>query len=281
MSVATGVACVLQPPASSLQPDMPPTLANPALWPLTQGKLLLWLLVLTRLTGMMATFPGLGQERLPVVMRAALALLIAVVIAPVVPPPVEPPTGMWSLLAMMATELAAGLLLGVLVSWIVDAVAFAGQLMDFQMGFSFVQFIDPASARTVSISGSLLGQLVILFLFISNLHHQMILALVESFRILPFGHGLTTAPLGVVVMVGQLIVRGIQLAFPVIFALLMVDVLEGISSKFMPQLQLIQLAFPLKITIGITILGLLLREFPVWIRPLLEAAPREALKLLR
>src|SRR5512133_1295046 len=135
---------------------MPTILGNPALWTLTQGRMVLWLLVLTRLTGLLATFPGLGQERLPIMVRASMAILISLVIAPVVPVPAQLPTGMWGLVGVLASELAAGLLLGVLVAWIVDAVSFAGQLMDFQMGFSFVQFIDPATSHPVSISGSIL-----------------------------------------------------------------------------------------------------------------------------
>lgn len=260
---------------------MPSLLSNPALWTLTEGKVLLWILVLTRLTGLMATFPGLGQERIPIMIRASMAILISLVIAPVIPIPAQLPTGMWGLVGGLAIEFAAGLLLGILVSWIVDAVVFAGQLMDFQMGFSFVQFIDPATSHTVSISGSILSQLVLLFLFISNLHHLMILGLVESFRILPIGHGLAGNPLSVVAMLGQLLGRGLQLALPIMIALFFVDVIEGISAKFMPQLQLIQLAFPLKISVGLIILGFIIREFPAWIEPLLESAPREALRLLR
>jgi flagellar biosynthetic protein FliR len=260
---------------------MPTLLSNPALWTLTQGKVMLWILVLTRLTGLMATFPGLGQERIPIMVRASIAILIAMVLAPVIPAPSQLPSGLWAMVGVMATELAAGLLLGVLISWIVDAVIFAGQLMDFQMGFSFVQFIDPATSHSVSISGSILSQLVLLFLFISNLHHLMILGLVESFRILPIGQGLTGNPLGVVALLGQLMGRGLQLALPIMIALFFVDVIEGISAKFMPQLQLIQLAFPIKISIGLIILGFILREFPAWIGPILESAPREALRLLR
>lgn len=260
---------------------MPSILLNPALWTLTQGKVLLWLIVVTRLSGLMTTFPGLGQERIPLPVRASATILMSLAIAPVVPPPAQVPAGIWELLGLLVIELAAGLLLGILVMWIVDAVAFAGQLMDFQMGFSFVQFIDPATSHPVSISGSILGQLVILFLFISNLHHHMILALVESFRILPIGQGFSGAPLGVVAMVGQLLLRGMQLAFPIMVALFFVDVIEGISAKFMPQLQLIQLAFPIKISIGLVILGFVIREFPSWLAPILESAPREALRLLR
>lgn len=260
---------------------MPHLISNPIFWTWTQARVLLWLLVLTRITGLLATLPGLGQERIPAMIRGALAVLLALVIAPVVPAPPKLPAGMWDMAGVAATEFAAGLLMGILVTWIVEAVHFAGQLMDFQMGFSFVQFLDPATNLTTSISGAILGQLVVLFLFISNLHHYMILGLVESFRILPIGAGLPGEPMVAVTMVGQLLGRGLQLALPLLIVIFLVDVIEGISAKFMPQLQLIQLAFPIKISVGLIILGFTIREFPTWIGPLLEAAPREALKLLR
>lgn len=260
---------------------MPHPLDNPALWTLAQGKVLLWLLVIVRVSGLMATLPGLGQERIPVQIRAALTILLAVIIAPVVPGPKEMPVDMWQLTAVMTTELAAGLLLGLFVSWIIEAVAFAGHLMDMQMGFSFVQFLDPASARPASISGTVLTQLTLLFILVSGLHHQMILALVESFRLVPIGSGMPGDPQQIVSMVGQLLTRGLQLAFPVMLTLFFVDILEGVSARFMPQLQLMQLSFPIKIAVGLTVLGIVLREFSAWLLPLLEAAPREALRFLR
>jgi len=260
---------------------VPPTLGDPALWALAQGKVLMWILVMVRLTGLLATLPGLGQDRLPLQVRASLAILLSVVITPVVPKPAGAPTDMWQLLALMVMELAAGLLLGLFVSWIMEAVAFAGHLMDIQMGFSFVQFLDPATARPASVSGSILAQLTLLFILVSGLHHQMILALVESYRIVPIGAGMPGEPLRLVAMVGLLLARGLQLAFPVMLTLFFVDVLEGISARFMPQLQLMQLSFPIKISVGLAVLGVVLREFSAWLLPILEAAPREALRFLR
>jgi len=126
-----------------------------------------------------------------------------------------------------------------------------------------------------------LMQLTLLFIFTSGLHHQMILALVESYRIVPIGSGIPGNPQMIVVVVGQMLTRGLQLAFPVMLALFFIDVLEGISGRFMPQLQLMQLAFPIKIAAGLSVLGVVLRELSAWLLPILEAAPREALRLLR
>jgi len=249
-------------------------------WAFTQARALVWMLILVRMTGLLATMPGFGQTRIPVRIRLTLGLLLAIIIMPLVPAPRELPTSMYDLTGFLLTEFAAGLLMGLAVAWIVDIVAFAGQLMDTQMGFSFVQLLDPVSAHPVSISGSLLTQLTLVFIFAANLHHQMILAVVASYRILPIGQALPMKPMLVVTSMGMILVRGFQLAFPVMLTLFLVDVLEGISGKFMPQLQLIQLSFPIKIAVGLTVLGIVIREFPAWLQPLLEAAPREALRLL-
>jgi len=253
---------------------------NPATWVLVQGRTLVWVMVLTRMTGLMATMPGLGQERVPMVIRASLAILMSLIIAPVIPVPTVLPTGVWDSAGFLVCELTAGLLMGIMVSWIMDAVSFAGNLMDTQMGFSFVQIVDPVTSQTVSVSSTLLTQLTLVFIFASGLHHQMILALVDSFRILPLGQGVPLRVGEMVTVTGLILAKGLQLSAPVLLTLFFVDVLQGISAKFMPQLQLIQLAFPLKIALGLAVVGYTMRELGPWLVPLLEAAPREALRLI-
>jgi flagellar biosynthetic protein FliR len=257
-----------------------PTLSSQAIWAFTGAKALLWVLVLTRITGLLATFPILGSEQMPLQLRAALGALLATVLLPVLPVPASMPSGLPELAGLMASELAMGLLLGTVVAWILEAVAFAGTLMDTQMGFSFVQFLDPATNQNASISGSLMMQMAALMFFITGLHHQMILALVDSYRIVPMGQGVPLQAMGLITLVGQLLAKGFQLAFPVLAVLFLLDLILGISGKFMPQLQLLQLSFPLKIAMGLVILGLILRELGNWLTPMLESAPRLALKLL-
>lgn len=259
---------------------MTPTLSNLAVWAFTADRVVLWMLVLTRVTGLLAAFPVLGAEQLPLQLRAALAAILATIIVPVVPVPPTLPTGVPALIALMAAELAVGLLLGTVVAWIIEAVAFAGALMDTQMGFSFVQFLDPSTNQTTSVSGSFLVQMASVLIFVTGLHHQMILALVDSYRVAPMGQGVPLQAMGLVLLLGQLLAKGFQLAFPVLAVLFLVDLVLGISGKFMPQLQLLQLSFPLKIAFGMIILGLLLRELAPWLVPLFERAPRIALRLL-
>ncbi len=259
---------------------MTPTLMNSGLWAFTGAKAALWVLVLTRVTGLLATFPVLGSEQMPLQLRAVLGALLATVILPVLPTAPVLPTGIPALVALMAGELAIGMLLGTVVAWILEAVAFAGTLMDTQMGFSFVQFLDPATNQSASVSGTLMMQMATLMIFVTGLHHQLILALVDSYRVAPMGQGVPLQVMGLITLIGQVLAKGFQLAFPVLAVLFLMDLILGISGKFMPQLQLLQLSFPLKISLGMVILGLVLRELGPWLRPMLESGPKMALKLL-
>jgi len=259
---------------------MPQTLGNPALWAFTEAQVLVYMLTMMRLGGMIATMPGFGQTRVAMQVRVILVVMLTLIVAPAAGRPVTPVLGMYDLVAVMLLEFSAGLLMGLAVAWIIDTVTFAGQLMDTQMGFSFVQFLDPISAHPVAISGSLLSQVTMILILVSGLHHQMIRALVESYRILPMGRPMAVNPALVLTQMGQILVKGFQLAFPILFTLFMVDFIAGLAGKFMPQLHLITLTFPVKIALGLTLLGILLREFSPWIQPLFEAAPREALRLL-
>ena len=259
---------------------MTPTLSNPALWAFTGAKAALWVLVLTRITGLLATFPTLGGEQMPLQIRAALAALLATVLLPVVPVPSSLPSSPLELVGLMAAELAVGMLIGTVVAWTLEAVSFAGAVMDMQMGFSFVQFVDPSTSQTTSISGSMMLQIASLLIFVTGLHHQMILALVDSYRVVPIGQGVPLQTFGLITLIGQLLAKGFQLAFPVLAVLFLLDLVLGISGKFMPQLQLLQLSFPLKISLGLTILGLVLRELGPWLMPMFDAVPRLTMKLL-
>ncbi len=256
-------------------------LGSPATWTFATAKLAAWMLVLARVTGLLAAIPGLGNERLPVQVRAAFAALLAFAIASSLPPMKAIPAGIWDFTALLAVEMAVGLLMGTLVAFVFSAVAFGANLIDIQTGFSFVQFLNPVNPQPAAIAGTLLAQVVLLLLFATGLHHQMILAVADSYRIVPLGGTMNARGLELVTLSGALLAKGLQLAAPVLFALFLVDVLEGFAARFMPQLQLLQLSFPLKIAIGIGVLGYVLMELPRWLRPLFESLPGWAFRLLR
>jgi len=260
---------------------MPPSLDSPLVWALAQYNVHLWLLVLIRLSGLMLTLPALGQERIPRVVRVCAAALMTAVVAPVAPLPDALPQTAWGLVGCAACELTTGLILGSVVSWLIEMVGMAGHLLDMQMGFSFAQIVDPGTSQSSAFAGTILIQCTTLFILISGLHHQMIRALVETYRILPIGSAPPVRPMEMISLFGHLLAKGFQLSMPVLLVLMFVNVLEGFAAKFMPQLHIIQLSFPVKIAIGLFVFAFMLQEFGAWLAPTVERMPEWSLRMLQ
>lgn len=93
-----------------------------------------------------------------------------------------------------------------------------------------------------------------------NLHHRLISALLLSFTIVPLGtvqiSGTTIE--GVVKLFGQMMEMALNLAAPMLIALLMVDLVLGVISRSIPQINILMMSLSLKTAISFMIFLLLL-----------------------
>ena len=110
-----------------------------------------FLLVLTRITGMLPTAPVFGGPAVPAVIRIGTAGVLALLIAPPVSPavPVRPDFVTMTLAA--AAELSIGLLIGFAASLLFAAVQSAGHLVDLDMGVALANVLDPVTHEQVSV----------------------------------------------------------------------------------------------------------------------------------
>lgn len=158
---------------------------------------------------------------------------------------------------MMVSELFVGMVIGLTVRLFFAGVQMAGLLIGFQMGFSMINVMDPQSGSQVSIMEQF-GYWVVLSVFLLlNGHHILLGALVDSFAMIPMG-GFAFPEVffeHVMALTGAMFVAGIKIGAPVIVALLFVSVAFGITAKFAPQMNVLIVAFPVKIGIGLGMFG--------------------------
>ena len=108
-------------------------------------RILVFLMILGRISGFFAVMPVWGFRGLPMSIRAAIALLISVLFATIVPPPAAGlvPDQWLSISLMMAREILTGLALGLAVTLVFTAVSQAGEIFRIQMGMADAEIIDP------------------------------------------------------------------------------------------------------------------------------------------
>ncbi len=169
------------------------------------------------------------------------------------------------------TDAAVGMVLGLTVAFAIEAMKVAAQVAGLQAGFGYASTIDPSS----EVDSSLLLVIAELFggllFFAAGLDRQVLAILAGTLKTVPPGqlatfHG---APEALARLGGELFAYGLRLAFPVIAFLILVDLTLGFLGRVNAQLQLLTLAFPVKIMAA---LGLFAVLAPVYARVYQEFA---------
>lgn len=214
-------------------------------------------------TGAFVQFaPPFGVPFAPGTVRTALVAIVSFILLPLVAlPPVVTP-GSFALI--LVREVLIGALLAFAVRLVVAGAEFAGELIGIQAGFSYVTVVDPQSGARSNVLTALYATMALLVFFVTNAHHAMLRALVESYDVLPVGPGRLQGDLGGVVaaMLGQVIVLGLRMSLPVMIVLLLVEIALGLLSRVAPSLNLMMLGFPIRVVFALLTLAAILHAVP-------------------
>lgn len=240
-------------------------------------------LILGRVGGVLTGTPALSGQALPVQGRVLLALCLVCLLYPVIPfSPSGPPPTFADLLVLFAGELAVGLLIGLAFGLAFGGIQYAGEVMGFQIGFSMAQSLDPLTEAQSMVVTVFWNYLAIVIFLVMDGHHIVLRLFVESYRILPVG-GLHLRQVLIDALIrdsAQMFIIGIQLAAPVMVAMILVDVAVGFMGRAAPALNIMVVGFPIKILVGLTMLGIALYAFPAFMERLVRWAVEEANRFL-
>src|SRR4051812_29224388 len=141
-------------------------------------------LVLFRLAGMMLYAPLFGNSRIPRRVRTLLVIILALGICPTVKTPRIPDT-MWELAIGIAGEMAFGLAMGMVMSFTFIAAQWAGEMIGQQMGLNLGEVFDPQYGSQGSLIGDMYFMLALVVFLAVGGHRIMLLAVRQSFDVLP------------------------------------------------------------------------------------------------
>jgi len=232
-----------------------------------------FLLVLIRVSVILFMMPIFGAKRVPNVIKAGLAFSISLAILPAVTPdPAIFPRTAWQFAFIVLNECIVGMILGMLVNVFFMGIQMAGQMAGLQMGFAIATIFDPNSGVQSSMV-SQLGYWVALIVFLTlDGHHQLLLAIQSSFDIIQFGQVSLQKELykPVLQLASQLFVLAVKVGAPTIAALIFVDVGFGLTAKMSPQMNILIVALPLKIAVGLFFFGMSLQLVLIYLKDYLR-----------
>jgi flagellar biosynthesis protein FliR len=192
------------------------------------------------------------------------------------------PTAPLQIGALMVVQVMVGILLSFTVAALMAAVQTAGGLADAISGLSFGATVDPINGNpggTFSEIYSLIG--VMLFVAIGG-DAWVLHGIARTFDLVPLaqaphlGSMVTAAEMSV----SSLFVSAVEVAAPVILALLVTDVAFGMVSKVVPQMNVFSVAFPLKVGVAIAVVAASLPFLGGWISDQMYTSVATALHAL-
>lgn len=171
---------------------------------------------------------------------------------------------------MCMCEVITGLVLGYLTNLAFMCGKIAGQLMDIQIGFSMLTLFDPTTKTSSTLLERLLTMLSVVIFLIINGHHILIRALSDSFNVITLGKFILGQKSAMYALEAftQFFTIGFRIALPIVLVLLITDIVLGLVSRTVPQLNVMILGLPIKVLFGFSIFMLIL---PVIINQFINA----------
>lgn len=217
------------------------------------------IIAMARVGGVIAATPLFSSPNLPGVFKIGLILGLSFLLYPLVGVSSSVLSlSLLSLAGLLFKEVMAGLFFGAITFMFFSIFQTAGQLIDVPMGFGVVNFLDPNMGGQVPLMGRFHFTLTVLTFLTLNGHHLIIKALAETYKLIPVGE-LVVNPYSVehfLYWFSQTFYISVQLAMPVIAAMLLVDVGLGLLNRAVPQINVFIIGFSVKIALGMALVAL-------------------------
>jgi len=208
-----------------------------------------------RLTGLVLIAPVFSAQTVPVTIRTTLIVLFTILIQPMAAANVH---GIVQITPATAVgELIVGFAIGLGAALVVGAAEGAGDLLATQIGLSGASVLDPLNNSSTPVLSSFLSLFTVTVLLALNVHLGMLEALATSLRAIPVGSTLDIpAGLSALLSLGStLFVVGLRFAAPIVATVMIGNVALAVLSRAAPQLNILSVAFPLQIGLGLFSLG--------------------------
>ena len=216
-------------------------------------------LIFARIGSALALMPGFSSGFVPGRMRLVVALVISFVLSPVLIAdlPVRPPSILAAAI-LISGEVLIGAFFGTIARILISALQTAGTVVAYSSSMANALIQDPiAEQQSSTVAGFLLIAGTVL-IFVADLHHLMIRAVVDSYSLLEPGGALPMGDMANVIgrRVADSFALGLRLAAPFVIVALTYYIGLGLLGRLMPQLQVFFFGLPAQIGLQIWVLAI-------------------------
>ncbi len=220
-----------------------------------QGWVLAGFAAFCRIGSCFMLLPGFSSSRVPQGIRLLVSIAISMALLPVMWNDIYPGSKLSAgdYTRMIFIEVMIGSVFGLITRYYVLGMQFAGTVITMMIGFNATPAADVLEDSGESQLTSMMGFAGLLVLFMLDFHHQVVVALVDSYRILPLGAGFD-AQKALITLTDTLDATFrvmLRLSSPFILYSLLFNVAIGFINKLAPQMPIYFISTPYLVMGGV------------------------------
>ena len=255
---------------------------NEILSKLAGNELVGFVLVLARVTPLFLLAPPFASPMIPPRARGVIAVGISIGLAPIALHGQHVPSDPLTLAGLVLDGGLVGLGFAFCFTVLFAAIESAGAFADLDAGFSYGSQINPFNGNEAGPLSQFYSLVGIVIFFAIGGEAWVIRGLARTFKLVP----LTAAPRlgtlvgGMVQVFSTVFVSAVEIAAPVLIALIITDVAFGVVSRVVPQLNVFAVGFPAKVAVTLLVVGATIPFVGGWISDQMSTSVGAALSAL-
>lgn len=226
-----------------------------------------WLLVFIRLTGLFILTPMLGSRTIPARVKVLLILGLSFCIYPMLLDPqhqssewyiriIEDGISLYELASLVGVELLIGLVIGYGATLPLIGMQVGGRIIDQQLGLGLAGVLNPDLDEEAGVVGQIYFMLALAIFLMLGGHRLVLMTLLATFHYVPPGGFFVDTHL--LHMIWAFLACMFEIAVRVSGPLLCIIFLENLAIGYLmrtvPQINILSIGFPLKITVGVLLI---------------------------
>lgn len=226
-----------------------------------------FLIIFLRIGAALMVMPGFMTAYVNARLRLSIALAMTFILIPFLSDSLPAPSSDFAILFKTCLfEITYGVFLGICMQFFYTTMTLVGSFSGQAIGFSNAQIFDPTTQNQSIIIETFLSIIALTIIFVTDLHHLMISAVVDSYTLFPVGKELPVDNFSQFLSetINKSFIMGFKIGSPFIAFVIVFYSGMGLVSRLMPQLNIFFLSLPLQIYLGVGLLFITIPVMIVW-----------------
>ena len=201
-----------------------------------------FLMILVRVATFVYIAPFFGMNNTPNRVKIGFSVFLAIILFQIIQPKeVLEYTGVIEFAIIVLKEGITGSLIGFAANICNSIIVFSGKVIDMEIGLAMANLYDPTTRSQSGLSGTMYNYFIMMLLIVTDMHHYILRALVDTYQILPVNGAVFDWDhlMGSMLMyMTDMMVIGFRIALPIFACSMILSCILGIMAKVAPQMNI-------------------------------------------